>query len=117
MRIDKLPKKLFVVLTIAIVLIALNAWATADGPDCWSVRGVAKNDVLNIREAPNASAKIVGKIPAGTKAVANANDIECPDVITKGAPKECFTGWCKVGYKGVTGWVNCKFLEESTECE
>lgn len=93
------------------------AFATADGPDCWAVRGVVKNDVLNIRATPSASAKILGKIPHDAKSVTNANDIECPDVPTASMPKECGSGWCKVTYKAVTGWVNCKFLEESTDCK
>jgi hypothetical protein len=107
--------------TLALLLLSLPfvesvAWATADGPDCWAVKGVAKNDVLNVREKPNASSKIIGAIPSNTRSVQNANDTECPDAPTKNMPKECGSGWCKVKYKAVVGWVNCRFLEIPNDC-
>lgn len=96
---------------------AAVAWATADGPDCWAVKGVGKNDVLNVREKPNSYSKTIGTIPPNTQYIQNANDVECPDAPTKSMPKECGSGWCKVKYKLVTGWVNCRFLEVPDHCK
>lgn len=104
------------VFLLMILLGSSPAWSTADGPDCWTVHGVAENDVLNIRSGPSPRHKVIGKIPADARPVANANDIECPDAWLPDMPPECGSGWCKVTYKSVTGWVNCRFLEESADC-
>ena len=40
---------------------AAGASASADGPDFYAVRGIAKGDVLNIRAEPNANAPKVAR--------------------------------------------------------
>lgn len=104
-------------LLLLLMSLSLTARASADGPDCWDVKGVKAGDVLNIRDRPNAKAAVLGKVPPNAKSLTNASDVECPDAPTPNMPKECASGWCRVTYKGVTGWVNCKFLEEGDACE
>lgn len=110
--------RLHILILLALSVFSQSAWATADGADCFRVVGIAAHDTLNIRTAPNAKAKMVGKIPANAtvKNVPDASDIECPDTI-EDSPPECLRGrpWCKVQYKDVTGWARCKFLE-ADEC-
>ena len=60
------------------------------------VRGVASNDVLNMRSAPGTGNRIVGVIPPGVCGVRS--------VRRSGR-------WRKVRYGGTTGWVNGRFLE------
>lgn len=60
------------------------------------VIGVARNDVLWIRSAPRASARKVGAIPYDACGV------------RIGA---CARGnWCRVYYRGISGWSNTIFL-------
>ena len=66
----------------------------------YRVIGVAYNDVLFIRPAPNQLTRFVGKIPP------NASDIQ-----VFGSPKRVGKNvWVSVSYEGTTGWVNSKFL-------
>ncbi len=96
---------------ITLVLCGQNAWATADGPACWSVVGVAANDTLNVRAAPEKHAKVVGTIPPNVHPLKNLNEDPKSDM---DPPK--YPGWCKVQYKELTGWVACRFLEMNDEC-
>ncbi|MBX7148771.1 SH3 domain-containing protein [bacterium] len=104
-------------MVVSILFVPVYAHATADGPDCWEVKGVADNDVLNIREGAGISYKIVGTIPPHAKGVANSNNLECPDDPASPKPKECGSGWCRVTYNKITGWVNCKYLKGSGDCQ
>ena len=63
--------------------------------DTRCVRGVASNDVLNIRERPSASSPIRGYIPH------NACYIE---VIGRSG------NWYRIVYRGIAGWVNGRYL-------
>lgn len=101
-----------VFLAATMLLFSLNAFADADGPDCWDVKGVASNDTLNVREQPSAKAKVLGTIPPNAKALANLTEEPEGDM---NPPKH--PGWCKIKYKTLTGWVSCKFLEEGDACE
>lgn len=60
------------------------------------VVGVASNDVLNVRNGPSASHKIVGFIP--------------PDGTGVDAEGEDGAKWWRVQYKGVSGWANMDYL-------
>lgn len=76
----------------------------AGGPDNWIVTGVAANDRLNVRVAPNADAQIVGRLRNG----AIVRNLGCQSV---GGSR-----WCRVsarGEGGVHGWTNGRFLTES----
>lgn len=63
----------------------------------YKVVGVAADDVLNIRSAPDASSAIVTVIPSngrGVRAIGN-----------------CAGTWCQIEYRGVQGWANSRFLQ------
>jgi hypothetical protein len=62
-------------LGLAAVATLSTAWgtvlATADGPDDYAVIGVADDDTLNIRAAPDPHAAKVGEIPPGGTCIRN----------------------------------------------
>lgn len=99
-------------LLLLILFFCRPAHATADGPDCWNVKGVAPGDMLNIRARPNMQSKVIGRIPPKARGLDNVTD-EYPDSDTAPYP---YPGWCKIGYKGIIGWVACRFLTDSVEC-
>jgi hypothetical protein len=72
------------------------AWATADGPDYFAVRGVAPNDVLWMHPVPDYRSPRIGSIPPYADCVQNIG---------------CRGGWCEVRYGGVVGWVNARYLK------
>lgn len=96
----------------ALLLFPASVIATADGPDCWDVKGVAASDHLNLRAEPSAKASILATIPPKAKRLENLSESPASDM-PKGPPSR----WCKVKYKDAVGWVNCKFLEEGSDCE
>lgn len=74
----------------------------APAPKLYRVVGVAEDDVLYVRSKPGPQNSSVGKIPA------TGVDIEILD----GAERVGQSTWVRVNYKGVTGWVNRRFLAE-----
>ncbi|MCB0361508.1 MAG: hypothetical protein KDD35_02225 [Bdellovibrionales bacterium] len=52
-------------------LIGGKAGAIADGPDCFKVKGVKSDDILNVRNQADGSSKIVGTIPYNGDGIAN----------------------------------------------
>jgi hypothetical protein len=113
-------------ISLAGMLLALwspGVLATADGPDFFAVRGIAANDVLNIRAEPRASARRLGAIPPEGQCIRN---LGCQGGLSLAE----FTGltpeqqqqrlrakprWCKVQYQGVTGWVAGRYLGEGAD--
>ncbi len=101
------------------VLIGMNmAHSEADGPDSWSVRGVASDDVLNLRSAPSPTASKIGAIPHDAHGLKN---LGCQGGLTfaqwrKMTPDErkeaAKKRWCQVEYGGKRGWVAGRFLGE-----
>lgn len=96
------------------------ASADADGPDFYAVRGVASDDVLNIRVKPNPRARKVGEIPPDGACIRN---LGCRGGLsfqefTELSPAERKQRerenprWCKVQYRGITGWVAGRYLAE-----
>ena len=97
-----------------------SAVATADGPDFFQVTGVAADDTLNLREAPDPQATKIGEIPPDGACIRN---LGCQGGLTfqefielsksdqerrlKENPR-----WCRVEYRGMTGWVAGRFLRE-----
>ena len=75
--------------------------AQAAGPSL-NVTGVADNDTLSLRAAPDAKAAKVGSLPP------NATGLTVTAVDCKGAD------WVKVQKGNVGGWVNAKFLQYET---
>lgn len=70
----------------------------AHGPDTWRVRNVASSDRLNIRSGPRSRHSIVGSIPH------DGSGVHCLG--------PCRGNWCRVSWRGVTGWVNMRYLGE-----
>ncbi len=108
---------------LAMALGACAALADADGPDFYAVRGVAQGDVLNIRAEPDPHAHKVGAIPPDGTCIRN---LGCKGGLTfreftelSPAEKERRERenprWCRIEYRGVTGWVAGRYLAEG-EC-
>jgi len=94
--------------------------AEADGPDYYAVRGVAADDVLNIRAEPGPHGRKLGEIPPHGTCIRN---LGCQGGLTLQefstlTPAEQerrareHPRWCKVEYQGVTGWVAGHYLAE-----
>lgn len=99
---------------------ASPALAEADGPDYWRVAGVQKNDVLNLRSAPNARARIVARLSPDARSLRN---LGCRGGLTfaewqrsKPTQRQARSQqrWCNVDYQGRRGWVAGRFLREDT---
>src|SRR4051812_25725301 len=107
-------------LAIALAMVGKPAWATADGPDFFMVRGVAPNDVLYIRQTPSAAAPKVGEVPHDGRRLRN---LECRafhngrQVIDSDVPLPGTTRWCRIHFNGTEGWVNARYLGEEIEAE
>ncbi|MGI9389473.1 MAG: SH3 domain-containing protein [Boseongicola sp.] len=85
-------------LCISVFLYAAPVWATVDGwPALYDVIGVAADDVLNVRAAPNARADIIGTLDHDATAI---------EVIQ---PDEDFE-WGLVNVGEQTGWASLRFL-------
>ena len=69
--------------------------STPAGPSFW-VNGVARDDVLNMREGPSSETDVVGEIPPDGRGVRIIGD--------------CREMWCLVSFDGVKGWVNRSYL-------
>lgn len=108
------------VLVGADLLGAGAARAEADGPDHFRVTGVAANDALNLRAAPNSRAAKVGVIPPKANCVRNLGcrgglSFQESTTLNPAQQKERLRQhprWCRVEYRGVTGWVAGRFLTE-----
>jgi hypothetical protein len=103
-----------------LLLVATSALAqtTPDRPTYWAVTGVASDDSLNLRMAPNADSKRIAKIPFNARGLKNYG---CPNHVTfeqwKRMTQEqkdnaARARWCQVEYKGLRGWVAGRFLTE-----
>lgn len=93
-----------------------TARAEADGPDTWAVNGVAADDVLNIRENPDAESKKLGEANFNAVGLKNlgCNESTYPEWGSENiAAREAIMNkrWCKVEFQGTTGWVRGKFLK------
>ncbi|MDF3349833.1 SH3 domain-containing protein [Sulfitobacter sp. KE34] len=85
-------------LALFLCLWALPVWATQDAwPALHDVSGVAADDVLNIREAPSASAPIIGSFAPDTQNI----EVIRPDD---------HHGWGLVNTGEGSGWVSLRFL-------
>ena len=112
---------------VTILILALHpgtSSADSDGPDYFRVIGVAKHDTLNMRAQPNARAPKVGEIPPDGTCIQN---LGCQGGLTFQEFTELLPAarkkrerenprWCKVEYRGVTGWVAGRYLAEG-DCD
>jgi hypothetical protein len=94
------------------------AGAQSEGPDFWAVTGVAPNDVLNLRIAPDADSRMIARIPYNARGLRN---LGCPNQVTfeqwlkmteAQRDRAARSRWCQVEYNGKKGWVNGRFLRE-----
>ena len=82
--------------------------------------GVAKADTLNLRAEPKAQAAKVGAIPPEGKCLRNLGCVgglsfRDHSELTPAQQKQRLKAhprWCKVEYKGVSGWVAGRYLRE-----
>jgi uncharacterized protein YgiM (DUF1202 family) len=113
---------LLLTLCVAAFALPVTASAEADGPDWWSVHGVAADDVLNLRAKASPHADKLGEIPPGANCVRN---LGCQGGLTlqqytelseheRKAMMKKHPRWCQVEYDGVRGWVSGHFLREGT---
>lgn len=109
-------------LLILLVTASGYVYAEAGGPDFYRVKGVADNDILNMRSEANPHAGKVGEIPPGADCVRN---LGCKGGLTlveftnlskqeQAAIKRGRPRWCHVEYQGITGWVAGRFLAEGS---
>lgn len=104
-----------------IIILAFAAFAQEDGgPDHYVVRGVAKGDTLTLRAAPSASSAARERIPPNATCLRN---LGCKGGLTfqefstlseaeKKKRQAANPRWCKVEYKGKTGWVAGRYVAE-----
>jgi hypothetical protein len=105
---------------IILLVISQQLYADADGPDFWLVRGVEKSDVLYMRQHADFRAPRTGEISHDAQCIKN---LGCKGGLTyhefttlpeaekqrimKQRPR-----WCRVSYRGQTGWVAGRYLQE-----
>ena len=89
--------RIYIKVIISLLFMTVSLSATADGPDYFSIRGVAYNDVLWMHPKPDYKSPRIQGIPPNASCVKNMG---------------CYKRWCKVSYRGVIGWVNGKYLGE-----
>ncbi len=97
-----------IVSVLVAVTIALAGGATGgvtggaagarDLPQLFDVRGVATDDVLNIRAAPTASATIIGALPPDARGI---------EVVARNAAAT----WGQVNTGEQSGWVSLRYME------
>ncbi|MEP2426619.1 MAG: SH3 domain-containing protein, partial [Tateyamaria sp.] len=86
------------VLAVVLCLWALPAAATQDAwPALYDVSGVAENDALNIRQAPDAAAPIIGSLTPDAEGI----EVIRPDD---------HHGWGLVNSGEGRGWVSLRYL-------
>ena len=107
-------------LFMVLILAPGFARAEADGPDRFRVTGVAANDVLNLRAAPNPKAAKVGVIPPKANCIRNLGcqgGVSFQDyaMLSPAQQKQRLRQhprWCRVEYRGITGWAAGRYLAE-----
>jgi uncharacterized protein YecT (DUF1311 family) len=104
----------------SLVCLPAFAFGQAGGPEYFRVIELKTDDKANVRNQPNADAKIVGKIPKGADGVKNlgckggltAKQWEKASAARKKEDQRA--GWCEVEYKDVKGWVSRRLLVEGS---
>lgn len=86
---------------LGLLVLTPLSWPSAQGTrveGIFAVKGVAADDVLNMRDAPNGN-QVVGRIPPDARGI-----------VALGPRKKDQGTWAQVRYGSVTGWVNVRFL-------
>jgi hypothetical protein len=114
-------RKTHLVLAV-IAAVAVPAFADADGPDFYRATGLPHGDALNIRAAPKVSATKLGTIPPGGSCIRNLGcrgGLSFPEYQTLSPEEQASREkqnprWCRIEYRGVTGWVAGRYLTEGS---
>jgi hypothetical protein len=111
------------ILLAASVLLSLppGAGAGADGPDYWSVQGVAPDDVLNLRSRPDPHAPVLAGIPPQATCLKNLGcrgglsfqEFTSLSAVERKAIEKRRPRWCRVVFQDKTGWVSGHYLREA----
>lgn len=110
----------FVLILTLLWLLSDHARATADGPDCWRVRNVAKGDFLNLREKPSVRTAILARIPPDARClkskgeIADASGRIVEDSEDASFPKNFYAHWRKLEFEGKIGWAAVRYLGEDS---
>lgn len=91
------------------------AWATADGPDHYVVRGVKPGDAAAMRAQPRPDGRLILWVPAdaqclrnlGCRGGATREQLQTPATADKVRPR-----WCRVEYQSTIGWIEGRYLAE-----
>ncbi len=83
-------------LALVLALVLAGAAQAQDLPALFDVRGVASDDVLNVRAEPSGSARIVGSLPPDAQGV---------EVVERQG------NWGRVNVGDGTGWTSLRYLE------
>jgi hypothetical protein len=81
------------------------------------VTGVRADDVLHLRDVPNADSKSLARIPFNARGLKHLgcrrNEMPFEDWVklNKEARKASLMQWCRVEYNGQQGWVAGRFLK------
>ena len=112
--------RLFALVLLLAVCVVKGAIADASGPDFFRVTGVAADDVLNIRQAPDAESAKIGEIPPDGDGIRNLGCQGGLGIAEWQAASEAEretaarSRWCRINYQGIEGWVAGRFLAEGT---
>jgi len=97
---------------------AAPAFADADGPEYYRVRDLYPGAVLTLHVAADPKSKVLAWVPHNGNRMKNLGCKGGLNIIQweKATPAQRRAGrfqrWCKVTYKGKTGWVNGGYLGE-----
>ncbi len=79
------------------VFLALSLLGPVDAvAETYRVYGVRSSDVLNIRSKPSVRGRKIGSIPPSGYGIRILGS--------------CWSGWCPIKYRNMTGWVSKRFL-------
>lgn len=107
---------------LGLVLPMSPVQAEADGPDFFRVMGVTGNDVLYIRDQPSSHAAKIGQIPPRGNCIRNLGcrgGLTYQEFTTLGKAEQAKRAqanprWCRIEYRGTTGWAAGRYLAEGS---
>jgi uncharacterized protein YgiM (DUF1202 family) len=92
--------------------------AAAQQSQYWAVTGVARGDVLHLRDMPSADSRSLARIPPDARGLRhlgcrrNQPPLEQWMRMSQQQRQEAQTEWCRVDYRGKEGWVAGRFLKK-----
>jgi len=103
----------FVLVALALITAGEQASATADGPDFFKVRGIRKGGFVALRSEPADGATTKGRLPYSASGIANLGCVQVErGVILDDTDVKIGVMWCRVDWRGVTGWAKAQYLAE-----